>query len=662
VLVCCATGTPKRSRLLSSLSFCDIRTVNLFSSAHHADNDGMMRCVLLCLLVVAVGAGVATMPVQNRQRLARLVAEVSDPAHHRYLRHLSADELHASFAPSDAQLGAWFVGNYSLVQGRRWQVEHPSIATPAAATRRRVHRFQGGADALEGVEVVVGATLASVYNFTDRAALANPLRIAIVSEGDQYLASDLVAFQAITRLTSANYSQVDAALSSAGAESTLDVEAVLLTAPAGVQVQFVYSTPSFNSWCTYILNLPAAQWPDVVSLSWGETEIAGDSDEEALDDCLQLLALGGVSVVVATGDNGASGADNPQCSACDGFIPAYPSTSAFVTAVGATGFAAATGTTTGGAAPLCTAATIGALCQAYNISAGAFAQYSSDSFFCLKGALAGSEQAVSLDDDGFFGGGGFSTAWQRPSWQSAAVQAYYASAPAVPFPPPTYLSGCQAGDARPLWSPAMRGFPDVSMYGAGVVLVKGAALQYEGGTSLSAPLFAGALGHVVDWFKSHHNGSRPGLLGPLLYSLAGSAAFNDVTVGTNNGTETNEPATCPLGGFTAAPGWDAVTGLGTPNIGMLIHQLSLSLASSSSSSSSSSTGRAQGTSAPMPTTVPQSTSAGNNGDTAGQGGYGSSSSSSGLPTWAIAVISVVGSLVGVVLIAFLVSSVLRPSR
>jgi tripeptidyl-peptidase-1 len=42
-----------------------------------------------------------------------------------------------------------------------------------------------------------------------------------------------------------------------------------------------------------------------------------------------------------------------------------------------------------------------------------------------------------------------------------------------------------------------------------------------------------------------------------LYSTSFAGAFKDVTVGNNPGCQTD--------GFPAAPGWDPVSGLGTPN-------------------------------------------------------------------------------------------------
>jgi hypothetical protein len=62
------------------------------------------------------------------------------------------------------------------------------------------------------------------------------------------------------------------------------------------------------------------------------------------------------------------------------------------------------------------------------------------------------------------------------------------------------------------------------------------------------------------------NAGRPplGFLNPWLYQTAASTpdAFFDVTIG-------NNPDSCCTTGFSCAPGWDAVTGLGTPNYQVL---------------------------------------------------------------------------------------------
>ena len=48
---------------------------------------------------------------------------------------------------------------------------------------------------------------------------------------------------------------------------------------------------------------------------------------------------------------------------------------------------------------------------------------------------------------------------------------------------------------------------------------------------------------------------------PLIYPLMGTACFRDVTAGNN-------------GDFTAAPGYDPVTGIGVPNVKELVKALS----------------------------------------------------------------------------------------
>jgi kumamolisin len=49
-----------------------------------------------------------------------------------------------------------------------------------------------------------------------------------------------------------------------------------------------------------------------------------------------------------------------------------------------------------------------------------------------------------------------------------------------------------------------------------------------------------------------------GFLNPFLYANVAKGVVRDVTVGTNAITDTVE-------GYSAGPGWDACTGLGTPD-------------------------------------------------------------------------------------------------
>jgi kumamolisin len=68
-----------------------------------------------------------------------------------------------------------------------------------------------------------------------------------------------------------------------------------------------------------------------------------------------------------------------------------------------------------------------------------------------------------------------------------------------------------------------------------------------GGTSAVAPLWAGLIA-----LANAQNKATAGFLQPTIYSGKAKTAFRDVTSGDN-------------GAFKAAPGWDACTGLGSPN-------------------------------------------------------------------------------------------------
>jgi subtilase family serine protease len=106
-----------------------------------------------------------------------------------------------------------------------------------------------------------------------------------------------------------------------------------------------------------------------------------------------------------------------------------------------------------------------------------------------------------------------------------------------------------------LTAPPTRGVPDVSLDAdpeSGYDVVVDGAVEGIGGTSASAPSWQGIWARV--------NGAHTGLgfAGPVLYSTEPSSAFNDITVGAN-------------GAYTAGPGYDLVTGLGTPNITNLVN-------------------------------------------------------------------------------------------
>jgi kumamolisin len=147
--------------------------------------------------------------------------------------------------------------------------------------------------------------------------------------------------------------------------------------------------------------------------------------------------------------------------------------------------------------------------------------------------------------NGGAGGGGVSDAFDLPTWQANANV------------PPSANPGGRVG----------RGVPDVAGDAAQAtgyrILVDGQQAVIHG-TSAVAPLYAGLIALI-----NQKLGRRVGYLNPMLYKLpADSGAFNDIVVGNNDISGNNGP-------YPAGPGWDACTGLGTPNGQGLVTALSI---------------------------------------------------------------------------------------
>jgi kumamolisin len=122
-------------------------------------------------------------------------------------------------------------------------------------------------------------------------------------------------------------------------------------------------------------------------------------------------------------------------------------------------------------------------------------------------------------------GGGVSNVFPLPSWQANAK-----------VPAPSSSAGGRgvpdvAGDADPVTGYKVR------VDGDNMVI---------GGTSAVAPLWAGLIA-----LSNQQNGTSAGFIQPQIYAAKAATAFRDIVSGNN-------------GAFSAGPGWDACTGLGSP--------------------------------------------------------------------------------------------------
>jgi subtilase family serine protease len=118
-----------------------------------------------------------------------------------------------------------------------------------------------------------------------------------------------------------------------------------------------------------------------------------------------------------------------------------------------------------------------------------------------------------------------------------------------------------------------RGVPDVAAdatphRGMAVITSTGGSgyrISGGGGTSASAPLWAGVVA-LADQYAGRHLG----FVNAGIYRIARGSqyhqAFHDITTGDNS--VSFPPRT--VSGYRAAPGWDAVTGWGSPNASVLV--------------------------------------------------------------------------------------------
>ncbi|KAH7908104.1 peptidase S8/S53 domain-containing protein [Hygrophoropsis aurantiaca] len=148
-----------------------------------------------------------------------------------------------------------------------------------------------------------------------------------------------------------------------------------------------------------------------------------------------------------------------------------------------------------------------------------------------------------------YSGGGFSNYFAMPDYQKEAV-AYY-----LETYPPDYPAD--------IWNSTgmSRAFPDISANGANYVVAIDGEFELVYGTSCSSPV-SGAIFTLINDARLAAGKSTIGFINPTIYSTDFSGLFNDITTGDNPGCGTN--------GYNATPGWDPVTGLGTPNFAKLV--------------------------------------------------------------------------------------------
>eukprot|EP01035_Chromulina_nebulosa_P017652 gene17652-23233_t len=283
----------------------------------------------------------------------------------------------------------------------------------------------------------------------------------------------------------------------------------------------------FLSWITTVAS--ESNPPMTNSISWGTEEQSVDSGtlSQFQTEAIKVGLLG-VTVTVSSGDNGVSTISS-STSTCEcnnpsgsniltwsvssswsgtGYFPSFPATCPYVTAVGAT-----MGPNSGNPEIACQSQ--------------------------LGGVITS--------------GGGFSTYYSTPSWQTSAVNEFFTLSPS----------------AKSGYNKNGRGFPDISLIGVEYAVVVDGQMNYYYGTSCSSPVFAAFI-TLINTERLAYNQSAVGFINPTLYAAGANKSYvyyNDVTEGSNHCCSNNQygsvATVCCGAGFNATNHWDPVTGWGS---------------------------------------------------------------------------------------------------
>lgn len=324
------------------------------------------------------------------------------------------------------------------------------------------------------------------YNLNGISTNGTGQSVALFELGS-YRASDINAYTNYFGLPSPNLTNVvvDGGTSTVIDEVTLDIELVLALAPASHI--YVYEGPNSGQGVIDTYNRIATDnLAKQVSSSWGLGEDqAGSQSIQAENAIFQQMAAQGQTIYVSAGDNGA--------------YDDYPSTTPVVDDPAAQPYVCGVGGTS----------------LSVNANTGAYVSETVWNDGVGNGA----------------GGGGVSSVWSIPSWQTNVSTTY---------------------------SKTNRNVPDISLnsdqYKSYAIYANGGWTLY-GGTSCAAPLWA-AFTALVNQQRQAVQMSPLGFANPTLYALGKSQAtatdYHDITTGNNYV-------------YQAGPGYDNATGWGSYN-------------------------------------------------------------------------------------------------
>jgi subtilase family serine protease len=320
-------------------------------------------------------------------------------------------------------------------------------------------------------------------------------------------------------------------------EETLDVEAVHGMAPSA-SVVFVGAPNAFQDLDAALNHVVDRHLAQIVTNSYGfNTELVAPGFVTPVEDTILQGVVEGIGIYFSSGDNSDE-------SLVEGYATTdWPASSPWVTAVGGT-----------------------------SLAVGASDNYLFETGWgTTTSSWTGTDWSPAAPGSWLYGsGGGVSRIFAEPSYQTGVV--------------PNSVFTAQGRTGRAVPDVAAVGDPNTGYIIGETQTFSDGTVKYSeyrlGGTSLSSPLFAGIMA-----LADQAAGTPHGFANPALYALAASSTYRDITspastiavVRTN--FNNNEDASGGLSyrlrtmnqtlSLNTTPGWDDVTGLGTPTSSFL---------------------------------------------------------------------------------------------
>lgn len=298
-------------------------------------------------------------------------------------------------------------------------------------------------------------------------------------------------------------------------EVELDIEVVGAVAPRATQLVYEgpNSTQGINDTYNRIITDDRAR---VISTSWGLCESStGQAELLILDTMFKQAAAQGISLYAAAGDLGAYDCGDSSL-AVDS-----PADDPYVTGVGGT-----------------------------HLQPGVSGGYGSESAWSDASETRGGPAGAG-------GGGGVSSVFVQPAWQSG-IGAINGSGSGQLCSAPTGQYCREVPDVSADADPASGYAVYCTVAAAGCASTGWITV---GGTSAAAPFWAGSTA-LINQSLQEQNLPELGWATPALYALSNSqqAAFHDITTGDNLH-------------YPASVGYDLASGLGSPDVSALAHDL-----------------------------------------------------------------------------------------